>query len=761
MVTADEIRDLLNERPDLKEAIKSVLSAKTPFEFADLDINSGQFGELVSRNIVEKSEGGYTIVDRQAIERGLSGDFSVQIESSGLSLPSVSIDRLELFLLIGCIGLLVVLRLVPLQTVFREGHVVLSSNDPYFYRYLVETLLSTPSITPSSMPEDIRHGEPLMVTTLWVVVLALGGTNDIVGHVLAWYPVISAVVTGFLVYVLAIVLTEDRRIGLSAVAILAVIPGHALRTNVGFADHHAFDYPWIVLTLLGVVVIARGFRDTDDTRTSRRLFSMGAIGIGVAGQTLAWNNGPLLIVPIGFFLAADVIRVVHQGVPFRRTSGPVLGGVVIGALITWATHAVVGWHTNLVASAPLLLAIGGGGVLFSGWVITAVNLRVVHLIGTYVMTLMISILALVTLTPSYWTRLTTRLGKRLFLDQPIAETAGLFSESGGWLLLLGFALFVGLPYIVWGAYRSTKEPRWLAPSVYGLYFTFLAIIQVRFVGELAPILAIFAGFGLVHLAERVDLAQRPSPFTGKPIRSLNIPEPLQIGQLALIFLLVSSLGLVQTPLKLAVTSIPPAQSDAAFWMADDSESRNLSYPDNYVFSEWDRNRLYNYFVSGESRSYGYAQGHFQIFVTSEEPETWYDRLAGRRGYVVTTPAVVGRPAQLGTRLHEDNGAGSPTVQSLARYRLVHVTGNGSYKVFEVVPGAVLHGKASPKETVSARTHVELQRLSFGYERRNITSDNGTYTIRVSQPGRYVIGNKSVNVPVTAVRSGTTVTVGAG
>lgn len=41
--------------------------------------------------------------------------------------------------------------------------------------------------------------------------------------------------------------------------------------------------------------------------------------------------------------------------------------------------------------------------------------------------------------------------------------------------------------------------------------------------------------------------------------------------------------------------------NAASWMYEYAADRGWEYPENYVFSVWGRNRVYNYYANGESR----------------------------------------------------------------------------------------------------------------------------------------------------------------
>ncbi|WP_049895253.1 hypothetical protein [Halopiger xanaduensis] len=60
------------------------------------------------------------------------------------------------------------------------------------------------------------------------------------------------------------------------------------------------------------------------------------------------------------------------------------------------------------------------------------------------------------------------------------------------------------------------------------------------------------------------------------------------------------------------------------------------YHDNYVLSAWGDSRMYNHFINGESKGYGYAQSNYEDFITSSDPGSWYEQIEGRVGYVVVT-----------------------------------------------------------------------------------------------------------------------------
>ncbi|WP_323677108.1 hypothetical protein [Halorubellus sp. PRR65] len=758
MVSAREVRDLLDDRPDLESALEAALAAEPPWTFDDVDVDSGVFGELVSRDVVVEGDAGYRLADPEAVRRALNDDLDDAAgRATGFDpeIPRFDVGRLELAAVVGALALVLVLRLTSVPLVFQGDAVVLSSNDPYYYRYWLEQLLSDPETTLSSLPGTVSKGEPLMLAALWFVTVALGGTAVTAGTVLAWFPVVSAVLSAALVYAIAVVVTDDRRIGVASVVMLAVLPSHAFRTSVGFADHHAFDYPWLALTLLGTVLIANWARSEGATDVGV-IGGIASIGVGVAGQTLAWEAGPLLIAPLGVAIAAMSVTAVNRNESVLTSVGPIVAGVGLAAALAWFGHSTYSWHTTLVASAPLMLTLSGGGVLVVGelWYrldLPTAGLVVVELVGVAAGTF-----AFQSLRPEMWSRLTSSVTERLLARRNIAEVQSLFSDSAGWLLLFGFLLLLALPYVVWASYRLLDDDRWTPVAVYAWYLLVLAAIQVRFAGQLSLLVAVFAGFGFIHLAAWIDVARPPAPLSGGVVQRLTVPDRRQALTLVGLFVLISGLSIVQVPVKTSQTTAPNQGYDAAAWVAEYSDAHDMQYPENYVFSQWAHNRMYNYFVSGESRSYGFARSNYADFVTSTNETKWYERIQDRVGFIVTSTDVIANGSTLGTRLHRHNGSRAASTAGLAHYRLLHAEDGGAYKVFTLVEGAEIRGETEPNSSVTVRTTVTLESYSFEYVRETTTDANGSYSVRVPYPGTYRVAGESVRVPEDAVRNGTQV-----
>jgi len=172
--------------------------------------------------------------------------------------------------------------------------------------------------------------------------------------------------------------------------------------------------------------------------------------------------------------------------------------------------------------------------------------------------------------------------------------------------------------------------------------------------------------------------------------------------------------------------------------------------------------MFNYFMNGESRSYAFARENYEPFLSSMDPESQYQELNGKIGFVVTTDLDQDVPADITyARLHQRFGsAGSSGAPGVGHYRAVYASGDESVKVFTLVSGANLTGTATPNETVTISTRVEIDGAEFDYRRRAGTDADGDFSVTVAHPGTYEVGNRTVTVSEDAVQNGENVTVGA-
>jgi dolichyl-diphosphooligosaccharide--protein glycosyltransferase len=766
--------DLLAEKPDLESDLRDVLAVDDRADgwtFDEVPVDSGAFGELVGRDIVAKDDGEYAVADPDAVRASLDGDeesvtearSSFEFDAPSFSLPSVS--RVEASALGAALAFVALMRTYIYPSVFRGEYVVLPSNDPYLYRYWVEQL-STEAVgvfdlsVLSGLPDAVAKGEPLLVATLWWVTNLLGGA-DASGAVLAWYPVVSALVVAILTYAIAVRVTNDRRVGLASVAFLAVTPAFAYRTGLGFADHHALDYSWLALTALSLVWLADVERDA--LRTPKPWLWAVVLGVAIAGQVLAWEAGPLLIAALGVYVALRAITDVRAGQSPLVTTAPIIAGLALASLLSHFAHIGFGWHSNVVAYSPVLLLFGVGAVSIVGEAVRRAQMPV-SILGAAEVAGALGGLALVfVFLPSYAEALSQRVGNLLFWSNA-AETRSIFAggPSGlflGPILELGFAWVFALPMLAIATLRAYRRDQtaWLVLCSYGWYFLVLASLQRRFVGELAPFFAVLAGYAFVVLVAKLDVTALPEfsrdegnrerddtrQHRGEadPNRSLDLPDRNTITTIAILLLFVTSAGAVQTGVRHEQVKITDDNFRAAAWIDGYADERRLEYPENYVLSKWGRNRMFNYFVNGESNSYGYARNNYEAFLSSENPAGQYRELRDRVGFVVTTDLSQGQiPASFNyARLHQRFGGVGPNGERGAgHYRAVYASESGATKVFALVPGARVVGSASPGETVTISKQVEIEGETFTYERRVEANPYGAFNVTLPYAGEYSV-----------------------
>lgn len=779
MAGADDVDTLLKERPDLEAPLEDVLAVDQDQEtwtFEDVPVDSGHFGELVSRGVVESAGEEYRLADAAAVRAALARDHEGEPESSSddrsedrtlpsptlpspsFSRPSVSLSSLPAVapwkLLLPVLILLVgLLRTIPVRGVYRDDAVVLTGNDPYFYRYLVER-----GVAEGGLPVSEGSGEPLLVATLSALVELLGGTAEVAGNVLAWYPVAAGMAGAVLCYLLAVAVTDDRRVGLAAVFVFALLPHHALRTSVGFADHHAFDYLWLVITALTATKLARV--DGEELREPRTIAFTLLVGVAVAGQVLAWEAAPLLLVPLALVVSARAAVDVHRGISPLPVGLPLVAGLGLGAAIALAVHLAAGMQSTVPVLTPGVLAAWAGATLAIAAGAHRVGWSLQRVLAGYGLLGVAGLVGLLVGPATIRTEVARRLVE-LFRSDGIAETQSLLDPgTAGFFVHIG-VVALALPALVVGLRRATNDGRWLVVGTYAWAFLALAVLQVRFVGELAPFLAVFAGVGAVRIAERYNAV--PVGATDANGTSHRVPSRPRVAAVVVLIVLSGGVAAGEVADVTGAVVVEDRVYDSATYIAERADERGLEYPENYVLSDWSDNRVHNYYVSGESRSYLYAQGNYTEFAGGTDPDVWFDTFDGRVGFVVLAGAADGvDPRSTIWRLTRNFGSATDDVPGVGHYRPLYIPPDGGRLVVEVVPGATVSGPADPGTAVTVSTTIDRPTVQFNYQRQTVSAEDGTWQVRVANPGTYevTVGNESttVEIPEHAILDGQSVAV---
>ncbi|RZH67029.1 MFS transporter [Natrinema altunense] len=804
---ADATASFLEAQEDGDRVLETVLATDgehATWTFDDIELDSGTFGELVSRGIVENADGGYRVADPAAVEAALAGD---ELEADRETEPddrTVGLERLRTAVepraMLALLGALIVVagaRATAFRAVFQRGRVVSPGNDPYYFRYWMETLVGDASgpldygVLVDS-PAGIFGTRPFAHATNWVVAELLGGGQGAADTVAAWLPVIASVALGVAIYACAVSLTRDARVGVASVLVFAVTPINAVYTGLGFLDHQLHQYFWLGITILTLTRLAvdlqRRLETGGDGRTAVRdhlrapaTWLVAAVfGLSVTAGVHAWGGSPLLLVPLAGYVALRVAMDARAGLSPMRANLPLLAGLAVGSALSLALHHRWGWHAEFVATTPALVLGGSIAVAALGELWRRLPVHLGGLLALEGLVAAVGLLAFRQLQPADWAAAMARV-EDLFGRGGATETASLFSTEYfvifGPLYQLGMGFYIALAVLGWVAWLVSRryEPGWLLVGTYAGSLLVLAGIQVRFAGQLAIPLAILTGLGLVRLLAVVDLARPPvSLRDSEPGRAerfeadptvaadgglepaIAMPDGRRLAYLLGIGLLVFGLSLVYVPSLTADVTYSEAQLEAVDAIDDHADAANRTYPETFVLSEWGDNRMYNHFVNGESQGYSYARNNYEAFVTGTDPDGWYDKFNGRVGYVVVTESndedVPDDSAQ--ARLLENQGAGGAGTDGIVHYQALSVTDDVA--AFAVVPGATLTVSGEPGTTVTVETNVSVSDETITYERRATVGDGGQATVTVPYAGEYAVGDRTATVTEADVLDGRSV-----
>ncbi|MFC7076785.1 STT3 domain-containing protein [Haloarcula halophila] len=802
----DQVRDateaLIERKPALRDDIETLLERDGDgvWAFDEVAVDSGAFGEIVGSGLVEETDDGYRLSDRAAIRAAIeppSGDdsddapASVSVQSS---LESVSFPNRRRTLALGAalLALALVRILLMAPAVFRPTGIVLAGNDPYMYHHIVEQLTTSgpAAFSPSALGQldidflqfEVRTHDTLLIVVLWWVAALLGGESA-VGTVVAWYPVLAALGCAICVYLLTVRLTDDIRCGLAAVLLLAITPAHAYRTALGFGDHHAFDYLVLGVTALAVAVVATERVSRTDDRlgvSPTGWLAVGVGGAGIAAQTAAWRGGPLLVLPIALYVVARTYVDVRDDVDPFATNALLLALTGVGAVLSLVPHLAFDWFQPARAFAPLLLFVGAVGVVGFAALVGRFDVPAWTTLAGEAAGVLAALVVLPAVFPPIADAATEAISYfQTYGGSGIAETQSLFSGNLGAtiapIFLFGFVLFLALPYMAWAAWVQGGQrgrPDWLAVSAYAWWFFLLAIVQNRFSGELSLFTAVFAGIGFLHVAVWVDMARPLNLGTGETdprsradggttsLPGLDAVDGRTVAQFAVLFLLIGSLGGVQTVVKTQQISVTDAAYETGIAVDAYADEHDMGYPENYVISRWGNNRADNYLVNGETESYEYAQNNYGGFIGSSDASGWYDQFAGDDvGFVVVRAETPAPEESVHSQLLADYGSATESSPALEHYRAIYEHESGQLVAFAVVPGATVTGTAEAGTTITAETTVMLPPTGeeVTYTQQADVGEDGRYTFTTPYPGTYSVGGNEVTVPESAVLDGGNVT----
>jgi dolichyl-diphosphooligosaccharide--protein glycosyltransferase len=701
-----------------------------------------------------------------------------------------------------------VLRAYDYATVIRPWGVVPPANDPYVYLWLVErAAAATGTPLGAATAAAAAAGRDHLFVALLAWVASATGTPAVA---VVWYPVVAA--AGCLVgtYLLMSRVTGDRTVGVAAALLLAIVPAHATRTRIGFADHHAFDFLLLTAAAFAVVVALSPGRPTppaastdpdgDEAQAAvagrvpgRVQYAAGVLaGLLAATQVLAWRGGVILLVPLALGAAAVALSTARSRSPVAALT-PVLLGLLVAAFAIGVADETLGWGVGGAAGAVVALL----GVVFVTTLLaeagSRANLRPrwTALLGTAGLVATAGA-ALVAIPEVRSLRAAAEAYLAGTAGSGVSETTSLFAGQFG--LVAGPLVLFGLvaPLALVGAVLAVRElarrdrPGLVVLLVYAGTLLVYAAVQRRFAGELAPFAAGLAAIGLVATLQWL-LADAPVPTGRRSARGRSdegrdressrlvyrsgrpgLRSTVASAVVVVLLMSTATVGAAGVASGAASVAADETWVETGRWVASDVAEADLSYPASYVLTPWPESRRVNYLVGDPALprlDYDYARNTYVAVVGASDPDAVYPRIDGRVGYLAVTP--VAQPTA-GVSRGVSGGSTPPArppltatsgLPDLAHYRLVHDPTDGN-RVYRLVPGATVvvplaadaddtGGLADP---VSARptatATVAVGGAPSTYRRTATLTADGWAVATVAYPGVYDVTGTDRTVTVT-------------
>lgn len=668
--------------------------------------------------------------------------------------------------LAGGVAACLALRVLPfVHQVFR-GPVLLYSDDPYYHLRRIE--LAT-RYWPRVPDFDSWISYPDGGWGIWAPLFdfvpatfsRFTGANPV--DVAVFWPVLLGTLTALALYAV-IRRVADRGAALLALIPYSFLPGAVLVSVLGRVDHHVAE---VLFQVTADAVFLSCLLSLEQGR--RAVIRHGLLLGLLCGLSLLTWAGSLL------FLAVPAAVAVILAASWRDKGHVTDLCRAVAAAFVVATFMTLpfGWlnfHRGRSAFSPnflsflqpLLCVLLASAPIFSAWLArgwrgAATGRRLAWRAASAVV-ILAGLLAAGPVRHGLESGLAFVLGRQSTWQAGILESSPLLSSPRAFAfgkMNLSAMLFL-LPFAAAGAgflalRRHLREPRSLFAAVWLIQVTVLSILQIRFVYYAAPAVCGLFGVGIVQAWRRGRLAAaatvivsllllRPALAYWNPPSRPPFPtvDPSLYNMLAYLRSISPPAGDFNDPWTAPAYGVL-ARWDFGYWVLDIAKRPVVATPFGRHL---------------EGGGYEDSIRFFEQYRREDEAVA----LLRRRGcrYVITY--LDNGPVRGGgswndlfaRRLHAANGSDAEGRDGSGHFRLLAESPQryslpgrpearvGAYKIFELVPGAVLRVPAPPGEPVEVYTAIGSPPKVFEYRRIATSQNGGTALIRVSYSGLYSV-----------------------
>src|SRR5262245_3229916 len=236
-------------------------------------------------------------------------------------------------------------------------------NDAWYHVRLAESQVRNFPHRVTVDPYAAPDGQYVAVAPLLDAVIAAtafvtqgrSASEPYIERIAALVPAIAGVLAVAAIWALATI-AFDRRAGLIAALLAAVLPGHFLdRTLVGFVDHHALE---VLLSFAALTCIVYG--------------SVIGAGVCLGLYLLAWASGSYFVFILAVWIALTAVLAPERGASLGRFTA-IMAAIALAMVLAFQDPGLFRYNTQLAALTGLL-ALSLVVMLFSDRLVKAIGL---------------------------------------------------------------------------------------------------------------------------------------------------------------------------------------------------------------------------------------------------------------------------------------------------------------------------------------------------------------------------------------------------